>query len=132
MYHFQGTWPNFVDASNAEFTHAYSEKVGSSLAQELQALLAQPLQARFSRKFFTGVPSASLAAGGGGVPSSAAPEEAVEAPYADEEAAEPGQNGASEAPAAAAADVAGSVRLAQQMADSRTAAKVRSRPPNFQ
>lgn len=94
--------------------------------QELRALLAQPLQARFSRKFFTGVPSASLAAGGGGVPSSAAAEEAAEAPSADEAAAEPGDNVDFEAAAAAGSGVAESVKLAQQMEDSRTAAKVTS------
>lgn len=90
--------------------------------QELQALLAQPLQAKFSRKFFTGVPSASLAASGGGVSSSAVPEAAAAASAGDEAApsnSEPTQHGV-------ASTVADSVKLAQQLEDSRTAAKVRA------
>lgn len=92
--------------------------------QELQALLAQPLQAKFSRKFFTGVPSASLAASGG-VSSTAVPEAATVA-SAVEEAAPSTRKGDSEpAQPAMASTVAESVKLAQQLEDSRTAAKVR-------
>ena len=96
--------------------------------QELHALLAQPLQAKFSRKFFTGVPSASLAASAGGVSSSAAPDAATVAP-AGEEAAPSNHKGNSEsAQPAAASTVADSVKLAQQLEDSRTAAKVTGLP----
>ncbi|CAL8469133.1 g8674 [Coccomyxa elongata] len=93
------------------------------IQRELQALLAQPLQAKFSRKFFTGVPSASLAASGGGVASSAAPEAAAAA-SADEEAAPSNRNGGLKpAQPGVASTVAESVKLAQQLEDSRTAAK---------
>lgn len=66
--------------------------------QELDALLAQPLQAGFSRKFFTGVPSASLETGG--------------------------RPGGSALAAAPGAGVARSVHLAQTVADSRRPTQV--------
>ena len=45
--------------------------------QELDELLAQPLQAAFSRRFFTGVPSASLAAKPAAKPSTGAQPQAA-------------------------------------------------------
>ncbi len=90
-----------------------------ALLQELDRLLAQPLQARFSRRFFTGVPSALLeSARPAHAPVGAGAGQKGEAAMTDEEAA-------AAAAAARGAGVARSVRLAQSMADSQAAAKVR-------
>ncbi|BDA45127.1 DEAD-box ATP-dependent RNA helicase 13 [Coccomyxa sp. Obi] len=114
------------DAGRARTRGSGGSGDGSSadeIQKELQALLAQPLQAKFSRKFFTGVPSASLAASGGGVSSTAVPESAAVV-SASEEAAPSNHKGDSEpAQPAMASTVADSVKLAQQLEDSRTAAK---------
>jgi hypothetical protein len=89
-------FPERVQCSNAGLSSIHVPRMRSQeafLPQELAALLARPLQAGFSRKFFTGVPSATLESG-----------------------ARPGAGGA---PAAPGADVARSVRLAQTLADSQ-------------
>lgn len=67
-----------------------------AVAQELEDLLAQPLQASFSRRFFTGVPSASLAAKAPVKPHAAAPPQVSADAPAD---------GSEDEPEAAAEDV---------------------------
>jgi hypothetical protein len=83
------------------------------MAQELDALLAQPLQARFSGKFFTGVPSASLAAAAG---------------RSGRDAARMSENGGAAEPSAAAQGMPQTIKLAQRLADSNTAARVSLSP----
>ncbi len=78
-------------------------------AQELDELLAQPLQAAFSRRFFTGVPSASLAAKPAAEPSGGAQPQA-----AGSAAVEDAQAGAKVAAGAATDSIPDESQAAQQ------------------
>ena len=123
--------------------------------QELDELLALPLQEAFSRRFFTGVPSASLAAqglpkgrAGARVPTSAGAHAATGAAGATAAADEPVAAATDAEPAAAAPaaeavpdvseqaqeqqaqrGLARTVALAQNLAASRQHAKVRRAEP---